>query len=154
MARTTFRTGNRRGVSVEELRHTLSDSYWGAPARKLALSAQSEVPDEVVDRLASDLSQRLDEYIDASSGRIGHSFRVDGDLGGVVRHSPDYAVEVKSKSDLGGLAFALVRAAALVGSDSAARLRRYAVPNINFPTSEDEDCRNYYQRCLPEQTGT
>ena len=122
LARTTFRTGNRRGVSVEELRHTLSDSYWGAPARKLALSAQSEVPDEVVDRLASDLSQRLDEYIDASSGRIGHSFRVDGDLGGVVNVSPDYAVEVKSKSDLGGLAFALVRAAALVGCDSAARL--------------------------------
>ena len=122
LAQTTFRTEDRAILSVEELRHNLSESYWGAPGRKLALSARPEVPDEVADRLASGLSQRLDAYIEASSGRIGHSFRVAGDQGGIVRATSEHAVEVQSTSHLSGLARALIRAAAVVGPESAARL--------------------------------
>ena len=122
LAQTTFRTENRAILSAEELRRTLSESYWGAPDRELALSARPEVSDDVADCLAAGLHQRLDAYIDASSGRIGHSFRVAGDEGGLIRGTPDHAVEIQSRSHSRGLARALLRAAALLGPESAARL--------------------------------
>ena len=122
LAQTTFRTEDRAILSAEELCQTLSESYWGAPDRKLALSAWPEVSDDVVDRLAAGLYQRLDAYVDASSGRVGHSFRVAGDEGGLIRATPDHAVEIQSKSHSRGLARALIRAAAVVGPKAAAGL--------------------------------
>ena len=122
LAQTTFRTENQAILSVEDLRQALCESYWGAPARKLALTARPEVPEDLVGRLTAGLQQRLDAYVDASSGRVGHSFRVAGNDGGSVGGTADYAVEIQSRSHLRGLARALLRAAAVVGSISAARL--------------------------------
>ena len=122
LAQTTFRTEDRAILSAEELRRTLSESYWGAPDRELALSARPEVSDDVVDCLAAGLHQRLDAYVDASSGRIGHSFKVAGDKGGRIKVTSDHAVETQSTSDSRGLARALLRAAAVVGPEAAAGL--------------------------------
>ena len=122
LAQTTFRTEDRAILSAEELCRTLSESYWGAPDRDLALSARPEVSDDVVDCLAAGLHQQLDAYVDASSGRIGHSFRVAGDEGGLIRATPDHAVEILSRSHSRGLARALLRAAAVLGPEAAAGL--------------------------------
>ena len=122
LAQTSFRTEARAIISVEELCRTLSESYWGAPDRELALSARPEVSDDVVDCLAAGLHQQLDAYVDASSGRIGHSFRVAGDEGELIRATPDHAVEIQSRSHSRGLARALIRAAAVVGTEAAAGL--------------------------------
>ena len=122
LAQTSFRTEDRAIISAEEMCQTLSQSYWGAPDRELALSARPEVSDDVVDCLAAGLHQRLDAYVDASSGRIGHSFRVAGDEGGLIRATPDHAVEIQSRSHSRGLARALIRAAAVVGPEAAAGL--------------------------------
>ena len=122
LAQTTFRTGDQGVLSVEDLRRTLSESCWGAPDRKRAIAARPEVPEDVVDRLTAGLHQLLDEYLDASSGRVGHSFRMAGDFGGIIRVTSDHAVEIQSTSDSRGLARALLRAAAVVGPESAARL--------------------------------
>ena len=118
LAQTSFHTEDRATISPDELCQTLSESYWGAPDRELALSARPEVSDDVVDCLAAGLHQRLDAYVDASSGRIGHSFRVAGDEGGLIRATPDHAIEIQSKSHLRGLARALIRAAAVVGPEA------------------------------------
>ena len=122
LAQTRFRTEDQAILSVGELRQTLSESYWGAPDRKLALAARTEVPDDVVDRLAADLDQRLDEYFDVSSGRVGHSFRVGGDDSGHVRATSDKAIEVQSTSHSRVFARGLIRVAAVIGPESAARL--------------------------------
>ena len=122
LAQTTFRTEDQEILSVDDLRQTFSESYWGAGDRKLALAARPEVPEDVVDRLTAGLHQRLDAYVDASSGRLGHSFRIAGDYGGRVRVTSDYAVEIQSTSHSRGLARALLRAAAVVGPESATRL--------------------------------
>ena len=122
LAQTSFRTEVRAIVSAEELRQTLSESYWGAPDRELALSARPEISDEAVECLAAGLHQRLESHVDASSGRIGHSLRVAGDEGGVVRATPDHAVEIQSKSHTRGLARGLIRAAAVIGPEAAVEL--------------------------------
>ena len=59
LAQTSFRTEDRATISPDELCQTLSESYWGAPDRELALSARPEVSDDVVDCLATRLHQRL-----------------------------------------------------------------------------------------------
>ena len=122
LAQTSFRTEDSSTISAEELRRTLLESYWDAPDRQLALSAKPEVSSDVVDCLAAVLRERLDTYLDATSSRIGHSFRVTGDEGGVLRATPEYAVEIQSKSHSRGLARALVRAAAVIGPEAAVGL--------------------------------
>ena len=122
LAQTKFRTDAGALLSGEELRETVSESYWGAPGRRLALAARPEVSDDVVERLAAGLYQRLDAYFDASSGRVGHSFRLADDEGGRVTSTSDHAVEVQSTSPSKGLARALIRAAAVVGPEPAALL--------------------------------
>ncbi len=122
LAQTSFRTEDRAITSAEELRQTLSESYWGAPDRALALSARPEVSDETVDCLTAGLHQRLDAHVDASSGRVGHSLRVAGDEGGVIRATPEHAVEIQSRSHVQGLARALIRAAAVIGPEAATGL--------------------------------
>ena len=122
LAQTRFRTEDQAILSVQDLSQTLSESYWGEPDRKRAMAARPQVPEDVVDRLTAGLHQLLDEYLDASRGRVGHSFRIAGDFGGIIRATSDYAVEIQSTSDSRGLARALLRAAAVVGPESAAGL--------------------------------
>ena len=122
LAQTSFRIEDRATLSPEELRQTLSESYWGAPDRESALSARPEVSDDLVDCLAAGLHRRLDAYVDVSSGRIGHSFTVAGQEGGLIRATPDHAVEIQSRSHFRGLALALIRAAVVVGPEAAAGL--------------------------------
>ncbi len=122
LAQTTFRTEASRVLSVEQLRQAISESYWGAPDRKLALAARTQVPDELAEPLAETLQHLLDTYIDASSGHLGHSFRVAGDYGGRITFTSERASEIQSTSDLTGFARALVRAAAVLGSEPAAQL--------------------------------
>ena len=122
LAQTTFRTEDRAVLSVEDLRQALSVSYWGAPDRQRAMAARPEVPEDVADCLTVGLHQLLDEYLDTSSGRVGHSFRIAGDFGGTITVTSDRAVEIQSTSESRRLARALLRAAAVIGPESAARL--------------------------------
>ena len=122
LSQTTFRTENKTIHSAGQLWQTLSESYWGAPDRKLALSAWPEVSDDVVEHLADYLFQLLEAHVDISSGRVGHSFRVAGNEGGLITATRDHTVEIQSTSHSRGLARALIRAAAVVGPESAAAL--------------------------------
>ena len=122
LAQTTFLGEDRTVLSTEELRQALSESHWGTSDRKQALSTLTRVSDAVLEPLASALLQWLETYFDAASGRLGHSFKVANDEGGRIRVTPDHAVEHQSKSHWRGFARALTRAAAVVGSESAAEL--------------------------------
>ena len=119
LAETEFRADRGTVFSAEQLRCALTETYWGAPDRKKAMSARPEPQDAVIERLAEDLRQRLNPYVHAPTDSVGHSFRIASDAGGIVRARPDRVVEVQSKSDLSRFARGLIRAAAVIGPQSA-----------------------------------
>ena len=119
LAHTTFSGG---GVSTpDDLRLTLAGASWGSPTLRGALASRLDVPDHVLDPLIDALRDRLTPYLDVTTDRIGHSFPIVGDGRSSVR-IVDGVVEYQSTSSLAGVAAALVRAAAVLGSAPAAVL--------------------------------
>ena len=118
----TFRADDGRTLSAEQLRQGIRDSHLGAPERKGALSARADIVAEGLDPLVEDLQERLVEYVNAETGKIGHSFRVAGDQGGRVTGTADYGTVIQAASDMGVLAKGLVRVAAVSGPENAGLL--------------------------------
>lgn len=119
---TTFRTAGGKGYSAEEFRDELSPPLKRVPETWEVLSANPVVSDSWVGSVADHLRDRLSEYIDVSTDRIGHSFAVDSATSRRFTVTPDYAVEIQASSSLAGLVRGLIRAAAVLGPDRAAQL--------------------------------
>ena len=99
-------------------------------------------------RVADHRHDRLSGHIDVGSGRIGHSFSVVGDYNSYSRVTPDYAHEIQANSSLSGFPRGLIRAAAVLGPDRAARLlgqwadgepRQYKICVVLAGVYTDED---------------
>ena len=118
----TFRTEDGKELSVEEFRGSLSDPYWGKPIRMQALRARPEVADDIVSPLETALQNLLSGFINASTGELGHSFSVGGEDGICITATGGYVPKFQSKSDVKRFARALVRAAAILGSEPAGQM--------------------------------
>ncbi len=119
---TTFRTEEGRVYSAEGLQETLSQTSGHVSETREVLSAYLEVDDVWIGSVAAHLRDRLSGYIDAGTDRIGHSFPIIGDRQAYLRGTPDLVLEIHSSSSLPGFARGLIRAAAVLGPDRAAKL--------------------------------
>ena len=119
---TTFRTAGGTGYSAEEFHDELSPPLKRVPETWEVLSASPVVSDNWVGAVADHLRDRLSGYMDVDTDRIGHSFDVTSATNRHLKTAPDSAVEIQSSSSLAGFARGLIRAAAVLGADGAARL--------------------------------
>ena len=122
LSHTRFRTRDGTVYSAEEWQDAIDRSRGRLHTAREVLSARPEVDEVWVGSVADHLRGRLASHIDVGTDRIGHSFPVSGESGGSVTITPDYAEETYSSSSLSGFATALIRAAAVLGSDRAAEL--------------------------------
>jgi len=119
---TTFRTSRGAEYSADGLRDALAISDKRVPDSWDVVSARAEVDDDWVSRLTDHLRHRLSKFIECETDRIGHSFRVVGDSVTIVQVTPNQTEVIRSSSTLPGFARGLVRAAAAMGPDRAARV--------------------------------
>ena len=147
---TNFRTSRGTDYSVEELRQALAQARGSLSKTREFLTARPQVDDVHVGYVTDHLRDRLSEYIEVATDRIGHSFRVLGDSPRRFRYTPDNAEEIQSTSYVPGFARGLVRAAAVLGPDRADQLlslwadgnpRQYRICIVLAGAYVDEDIK-------------
>ena len=105
--------------SPEDFRSALADEYWSSPNRRSVVASRPTVADFAMGPLVNALRDRLTPYLDVTTDRVGHAFRVVGDGRASARSSSDRFVENQSISSLEGVGLGLVRAAAIQGPGPA-----------------------------------
>ena len=100
----------------------LQEVYLREKDRLVELYARANVPDAVMTRLVDALRRTLGQFIHPDTDRIGHAFPVDGSVHGVRTFRQDGLLDKESQSPLREFAYALVRAAAIMGVKEAAGL--------------------------------
>ena len=108
--------------SPEDFRSALADEYWSSPNRRSVVASRPTVADFAMGPLVNALRDRLTPYLDVTTDRVGHAFRVVGDGRASARSSSDRFVENQSISSLEGVGLGLVRAAAIQGPGPTAAL--------------------------------
>ena len=121
LAQTTFHTSQGAQLTSDELRESLANTSWGNPGRRPLRSASPQTQGESAKSIAELLRIDLADYVHADSDRIGHSFEVSGEIRGAVTATEDF-VQHRSESSLDRFVQALIRAAAVLGAEQAARL--------------------------------
>lgn len=108
--------------SAEEFRRALTNGERDEFEHSKLGSASVEVADIHVQALADHLRERLGQYIEAETDRIGHSFQVVGDGDARATVTPELYDFCSSVSSISSLAKGLVRAGAIIGPHPAAAL--------------------------------
>ena len=108
--------------STEELRGALTNGERDEFEHSKLGSASVEVADSHVEALAGHLRERLGQFVEAETDRIGHSFEVVGDGDGGTTVTSELHVSYSSVSTVTSLAKGLVRAGAIIGPYRAADL--------------------------------
>ena len=117
---TTFEASDGTSHSAQEFREALSEASGSATRTRELLSTPFTVGD--VSPVVDNLRGRLSEYIDINTDRVGHSFRVIGDVSRRTTHAANLGEEINCDSSLEEFAESLTHAAAVVGSPRAAEL--------------------------------
>ena len=108
--------------SVDEFRRTLSNGERDEFEHSKLGSASVEVADVHIQELVGHLRERLGQFVEAETDRIGHSFTVVGDRDVHTILTPDFHVSSSAVSTITSLAKSLVRAGAIIGPGPAADL--------------------------------
>ena len=110
----------RQHASATELR----EIYRREKGRTVDLRVIASVPDESMSRLEDALRRTLERFIDPDADRIGHAFPIAGGSGGETRTTQraDGLRDEEFRSPVRDFVSALVRAAALIGAETAAGL--------------------------------
>ena len=119
LAHTAF---SGRVSSPEDFRSALANEHWGSPNRRSVVASRPTVAELAIRPLVNALRDCLAPYLEVTTDRVGHSFRVVGDGRASARSSSDRFVENQSISSPEDVALGLVRAAAILGPGPAAAL--------------------------------
>ena len=122
LSATTFQTGGGTTYSVEEFKQALAGAQDIVSDKRELVSAHFEVGKDFIGPVADHLRGQLTEYTNVCTDRIGHSFPVVGNVVSSITGRRDYQTEFRSSSSLSDFAIGLIRAAAVLGPDYAARL--------------------------------
>ena len=117
---TAFQTSERTIYSVEEFREEF-DRASGSTSRTLELLSGSFTVSNVTP-LVEHLRCVLSEFIDADTGRIGHSFHVVGDVSRRTTLTSQLGEKMNRYSSMSDFAKGLIHAAAVLGSNRVAEL--------------------------------
>ena len=118
---TVFNSPEGYAYDARMLPAVLDFDYWDSPTRRDARSAVPEVSDGWGDTVTDFLSVLLAEFIDESTGRIGHSFEVLTHVDGMNILDGD-RMWFQGVSSVNEFTKGLIRAAALLGPERAAVL--------------------------------
>ena len=108
--------------SSEEWLEAIARSRGRLHVAREVLSARPVIYDAQIGPLVDHLRYQLTAYIDPDTDRIGHSFTVMADEMRGLTFTDDLVDEIQAKSSLPNFARGLVRAAAVIGPERAARL--------------------------------
>ena len=116
---TTFDGNPENGLSATELRDALERSSWDSEERVRAESARPVSSDRLLTKLIEKLRQLLTDYILTGTDRVRHTFPMFGCSAKHVKARNDGFTQYEYESTVPQFAVALIRCAAIVGSDRA-----------------------------------
>ena len=116
---TTFDGNPENGLSPTELRDALERSSWHSEERVRAESARPVSSDRLLAKLIEKLRQLLTDYILTGTDRVRHTFPMFGCSAKHVKARNDGFTQYEYESTVPQFAVALIRCAAIVGSDRA-----------------------------------
>ena len=110
------RRGTLRNVTASQLREVYGQE---AEGRNVRVSVRQQAPEEVMLDLLNVLRDELEPFIDPETGRIGHTFPIEGGSARQITGADGRLFHNEYHSELRDFARALVQAAAVMGVQSA-----------------------------------
>ena len=109
-------------IAARQIRELVQPQTWQDKEYQRASRARLSVPPPLLAQIAEFVRAELDHCVDTSTDRIGHSFPSDTSGGSFITTQPDGITRSTSVSEVPDFAQALVRGAAFLGPERAARL--------------------------------
>ena len=110
------RRGSLREATANQLREVYGQEIEG---RNVQVSVRQQAPEELMLDLLAVLQDELELFIDPGTGRIGHTFPIEGGSAVTMTGTGGGLYRFEHHSELRDFARALVQAAALMGVQSA-----------------------------------
>ena len=119
---TSFASRPEEVISPEQFRDLHRRHSWQDEEFVSAAGARVVVPDDRLSQLSTYIRRKLADYIDPSTDRIGHAFSVGSESFVQLTAHADGVMSFEWTSQVETFARALVRGAAVLGSESVASL--------------------------------
>ena len=111
-----LRRGKHQDITANRLREVYGQEVKG---RNVRFSVRQQAPEELMSGLLEMLRDELEPFIDPETGRIGHTFPIEGGSAEQITVADGSLFRFEYHSELWNFARALVQAAAVMGVQSA-----------------------------------